>query len=496
MMEADSTAPSPSGAVVLRVWRRQVATLGWVASAALAGVLVGWFATTWIMPAAPHLPVAFEQQATLAAPVGNTIETITVEPLSAPEQPAAPHRIAGPAHAPAELAPLYFQLAANNNAAPGMSGEPHDGSDLSLQQQEPSKAPGHVRAGPPHRPAELYLLLTQRGDEPQATMVATATEPRRHPGPPHTMAEVVLLFGVLERERQANEPTVSLNTTWWLAPENSNAAPVTIPLPGERPVAPEAEVAITETGPERLPEPSRTALLQPSGVPMIAILIDDLGLNADRTERTAALPGPLTMAFIPYGEGLEAQTALAADRGHEIFLHLPMEPSDPAIDPGPHALLESLSPAQFARELAWNLDRFEGYVGVNNHMGSLLTRNAEAMAIVMAELHRRGLVFIDSVTTAESLAYDIAREQGIPAARRDIFLDHEPEREAVLAQLEKLETLALKQGFAIGIGHPHDATLAALADWLPRALERGVVLVPASRIIASRDLIVARHAGQ
>ena len=118
------------------------------------------------------------------------------------------------------------------------------------------------------------------------------------------------------------------------------------------------------------------------------------------------------------------------------------------------------------------------------------------MALVMAELHRRNLLFVDSVTSAGSVAYESALQNGIPAARRDIFIDNTPEVAAILGQLDRLEEVARNQGFAIGIGHPHDATIAALALWLPQLRARGFLLVPASRIIADRAMLLAQHQDQ
>ncbi|MBC6439409.1 MAG: divergent polysaccharide deacetylase family protein [Rhodospirillales bacterium] len=271
------------------------------------------------------------------------------------------------------------------------------------------------------------------------------------------------------------------------------------PAPQEKPDTPSfdnlAGLANTEYGPDMAyavevpPAPDGF-----EGRPMIAIMIDDLGLNRVRAERVAALPGPLTMAFIPYGGEVADLVQMAAQSGHEIFLHLPMEPLSANEDPGPHALLTGLDAYEFRERLTWNLERFDGYVGVNNHMGSRLTQDVLAMGMVMAELRGRGLVFVDSVTSAGSVAYATARQNGIPATRRDVFLDNMAERDAVLAQLARLEDVARRQGFALGIGHPHDATVQALAEWLPIAEQRGFVIVPATRIIEYNEWLLAQRA--
>ena len=595
----------------LRPLRRLAVPLGCVGLAAATGLFAGWLATSLVLPPAPD--VRAEAAATVDPAVGplSAELAISVEPLAAPAPVARRLFVSGPAHAPAELALFFFRFAALENAAPEpravLPGVPHGGAEeahawLAPPPQEqplahklpgPPHRPGEIylllsarapdekkgelarvlpgpphggseaallwlalaapepvvqqrHPGPPHRPGELYLLLAAQVPDsepfkeakvlpgaphtmPEVSLLLdrfiaqdarraawpvpgsrdpgrfahalpepAVTAALRHPGAPHTMPEVVLLYGALERQREAAVRQVEVLATWWLSGDGSNTALERLPLPQERPELPQAlqgepEVVITESGPVRPIDPSGPAPADLAGPPLIAILIDDLGLNAGRSARVAALPGPLTMAYIPYGEGLAEQVRLASASGHEIFLHLPMEPIDPTIDAGPHALLERLEPVAFAVELLWNLDRFSGYIGVNNHMGSLLTQDRRAMATVMDELHRRGLLFVDSVTSAGSVAYDSAVAAGIPAARRDVFLDNTPELAAVLAQLDHLEAVARSQGYAIGIGHPHDATIAALSLWLPQARARGVVLVPASRIIASRDLIVAQH---
>lgn len=463
MNQGQASIPQPRLAAVHRLVRRLVPPVCCVAGAALAGVLAGWLATSLLVSAAPTVgdPALRGEVALPAAP--QMEPTIAVEPLSPPEPPSATMILGGPAHGPSELAPLLARLAQGDPSAPA--------------------ATGTMLPGAPHRPAELYLLLMAQSASKNPDPV-----PASRPGRPHTMAEIVLLYGILEQRGETRVPEIAVRATWSLD-EASNPAP-------EPAAQPEADVAITESGPA-LPEESQVALEgDRAGPPMIAIMIDDLGLNTARSARVAALPAPLTMAFIPYGDNLEQQTRLAAASGHELFLHLPMEPIDPNTDPGPHALLESLDPQRLAGELSWNLDRFSGYVGVNNHMGSLLTQNREAMALVMAELRRRNLLFVDSVTSPGSVAYESALQSDLGAARRDIFIDNTPEVAAILGQLERLEEVARNQGSAIGIGHPHDATIAALAQWLPEMRARGFLLVPASRIIADRAMLLAQHEDQ
>jgi len=131
-----------------------------------------------------------------------------------------------------------------------------------------------------------------------------------------------------------------------------------------------------------------------------------------------------------------------------------------------------------------DVESVPGAVGVNNHEGSALTENREAMKFLMAELKTRNLFFLDSMTTAKSVAYATAIEFGMKAARRDVFLDNEGDNpEYIRGQLDELVEIARNHGKAIGIGHPHPATLSELRKWLAEADSQGIEIVPVSRLM-------------
>lgn len=229
--------------------------------------------------------------------------------------------------------------------------------------------------------------------------------------------------------------------------------------------------------------------------PMIAIVIDDLGLHRPNAKRTIALPGPLTLAFMSYAPRVSELTEAARARGHELMVHVPMEPRDLRNDPGKNPLLTSVSREENQRRLKWALSRFDGYVGINNHMGSAFTASAQGMADVMAELKARGLLFLDSKTAGNSVGTDMAREMNVPYAARNVFIDNDYKSPAAIRrQLAKLESAAKRQGYAVGIGHPHSTTIKVLADWLPELRARGFALVPVSAIVKHRIEVAA--AGQ
>ena len=211
-----------------------------------------------------------------------------------------------------------------------------------------------------------------------------------------------------------------------------------------------------------------------------------MGLDRPRSERAIALPGPLTLSFLAYARDLPQQTALAHREGHELMVHVPMEPMGRMLVADPNQLDVAMSREEVLTRLRWDLSRFEGYVGINNHMGSRFTADAPAMRPVLEELKARGLLFIDSRTTPSTAGAEIARELDVPHASRDVFLDYEVSIAAVEAQLAELERVAHRNGSAIAIGHPHDQTLEVLQHWLRELPQKGLALVPVSAIVRER----------
>lgn len=272
-------------------------------------------------------------------------------------------------------------------------------------------------------------------------------------------------------------------------PRASMPAPAPAPPPAAPVTSPSVamSVAAAKPAPRSAVEPpawERHALATPTGAarPRIVVVIDDMGVDRPRSTRAAALPGPLTLSWLPYARDLPEQTRAARARGHELMVHVPMEPNG-KLDPGPEPLTVKLSAAEIRRRLAEDLGAFEGYVGINNHMGSRFTADAAGMAEVMAMLGQRGLLFLDSRTTPQSKAPELAARHGVPLVARDVFLDHDMAAPAVDRQLAQVEAIARSNGIAIAIGHPHDATLKALARWLPTLEAKGFQLVPLSAAV-------------
>ena len=217
----------------------------------------------------------------------------------------------------------------------------------------------------------------------------------------------------------------------------------------------------------------------------IALIIDDLGNNRLTDARVVRLPGAVACAILPHTPHATRIAQEAHRLGKEVLLHLPMESLNKQ-EPGPGALDTSMFEQELSKMLDYNLTSVPHAVGINNHMGSSLMADASRMAVLMRAIHQRGsLFFIDSRTHASSVAVSAARTVGVPALSRDVFLDHEISPEAIDRQMQALIKLAQRRGHAVGIGHPHPHTLAALERWLPTLDKHGVQLVSLSSMLDS-----------
>lgn len=265
---------------------------------------------------------------------------------------------------------------------------------------------------------------------------------------------------------------------------------IEVPLPEANPfVQPGPEIPA-----EARPEEAHVATITPpstpekklphNGAPKIAIVIDDLGLDISGTKRAMKLPPYVTLSFMPYASRLREQTKEGRDAGHELLLHMPMEPIGHD-DPGPGALFVNLSSDEIRQRFQTALASFVGFDGVNNHMGSKFTAYAPGMEVVIDELQQRHLFFLDSRTSGKTVGETLARVHGLPTIGRDIFLDDDEATAAIREQMEQAERVARRKGIAVVIGHPHVATLEALETWLPDAEARGFVFVPLHDLISA-----------
>jgi polysaccharide deacetylase 2 family uncharacterized protein YibQ len=217
---------------------------------------------------------------------------------------------------------------------------------------------------------------------------------------------------------------------------------------------------------------------------LVAIVIDDLGQDVKQAREVLSLHDRITVAIMP-GLGNSGKIAALAKQGNrEMLIHLPMEYRGKNGKPATGMLRSDMTPMEFLAVVSEDVASVPGAVGINNHEGSALTENKEAMKFLMAELKARNLLFLDSLTSAKSVAYATAKEFGLKAAKRDVFLDNEADNPAsIRKQLDELADIARERGKAIGIGHPHPATISELRKWLAEADEQGIEIVPVSRLM-------------
>ncbi|OQY65978.1 MAG: hypothetical protein B6D46_12160 [Polyangiaceae bacterium UTPRO1] len=277
---------------------------------------------------------------------------------------------------------------------------------------------------------------------------------------------------------------------FWVRPRHLPPAPLTPPrmiAPGERvdaagkaraaagAVVPAPAVAGRDGRAEEPPRPHR---------PRIAVVIDDLGDSLETARKVLALEPAVTIAVIPFRTASTQVAAAAVAGGREVILHLPLEPgSATAMEGGSGFLRTSMEPPRLESQLESDLRAVPYIVGVNGHMGSRFTSDPRSMRTLLGALRARGLFFLDSRTSPESVAAEVAAGLQVPFAERDVFIDHDPSPAAIASALANAAKVAREAGQAIAIGHPHPSTLAALAAWLPEAARAGFDLVPVSALV-------------
>lgn len=268
-----------------------------------------------------------------------------------------------------------------------------------------------------------------------------------------------------------------------LAEQKEQKSPVTVApkIPAEKKASLPAEEY------HNVPPPTRRAgqeRLSPEQGPRVAIIVDDLGADLAMMQDLLDLQLNLTAAVLPNVPHARAVAELAHADGREVILHVPMEPRDyPAVDPGEQALMVDLSTAEVQDRLRNYLQTVPWVVGANNHMGSRFTESREGMRGVLQLLKEQGLFFVDSRTTAASVAIAEAEGMAIAHAERDLFLDNDINEEAIRRQIRKLISIAKEEGSAIGICHPHLETYTALKKEAPSFAAAGVKLVSVSTLL-------------
>jgi polysaccharide deacetylase 2 family uncharacterized protein YibQ len=332
---------------------------------------------------------------------------------------------------------------------------------------------------------------------PALPAVVSAQGPRSYDGPDAPAS------------KQAPAPTPAQPAAAPLPAANPNTKTVTIidgstgkrqevPISGSRDIRAPLEQRLLETSrhgaiPRIAPDGARSAELYARAAaplqgkkdgPRVAIVISGLGVSANVTRQAVEkLPGPVTLGFTPYGTDVEGMVTSARAAGHEVLLQAPMEPFDyPDNDPGPQTLLTTLSLDQNTDRLHWLMSRFQGYVGIANYMGARFTSTEAALAPVLKEVSRRGLIYVDDGSSPRSLAGQIAGANNLPFARAEILLDAVTTTAHIDRALARLEALAREHGSAVGMASALPASIERIAQWAKAAEGRGIVLVPITAV--------------
>ena len=221
----------------------------------------------------------------------------------------------------------------------------------------------------------------------------------------------------------------------------------------------------------------------------VALVIGGMGLSQTGTQAAInALPPEVTLGFASAGNSLSRWMQTARQKGHEIVMQVPMEPFDyPAVDPGRNPLTVEAGPEENIDDLHWALSRTTNYTGIMNYMGGRFVTEREAMAPVMQDLGKRGLMYLDDGSSARSVASELALGSGVPFAAADTMIDGVRERGDILKKLDQLEATARAKGSAIGIGSAFDLTVETVTSWVAEAKKRGIEIVPVSALASDPE---------
>lgn len=221
--------------------------------------------------------------------------------------------------------------------------------------------------------------------------------------------------------------------------------------------------------------------------PRISLIIDDIGYRLHDDRRAIALPGPISYAILPHTPHASRMAQLAYSLDKDVLVHLPMEARESNHLLGPGALMQAMGHADFTATVRKDIESVPYAIGISNHMGSLLTSDQRAMHWLMQTIKPTGLFYMDSLTTAGSVAAETAYRHQVEYLRRDVFLDNAADAASISHQFARLLEIAREKGAAIGIGHPHPQTIEILARLLPRLEQEDIQLVSIREILETRS---------
>ena len=217
--------------------------------------------------------------------------------------------------------------------------------------------------------------------------------------------------------------------------------------------------------------------------PKVAFIIDDLGYETEVAKKMMELEFPIALSILPFLQYSEFIAEEGRKNNREIMLHLPMEPNNSDADPGPGVIKSYMSEEEIRQAVRDCILNFPHVIGVNNHMGSKITEDREIMEIILEEIREYNLFFIDSITTKDSIAYEVAQEMKIKSAVRSVFLDNENDMKYIKRQMLEVQETALREGEVIAIGHSRINTFYVLKRMVPELIKAGIEVVPVSELV-------------
>jgi hypothetical protein len=217
--------------------------------------------------------------------------------------------------------------------------------------------------------------------------------------------------------------------------------------------------------------------------PKVAFIIDDLGYETGVAKKIMELEFPVALSILPFLRYSEFIAEEGKKNNQEIMLHLPMESNNSSTNSGPGAIKFYMSEEETRQAVRDCILDFPYIIGANNHMGSKITEDRKIMEIILEEIKEYNLFFIDSITTKDSIAYEVAQEMKIKSAARSVFLDNENDMEYIKGQMLEVQETALKEGVVIAIGHSRINTFYVLKRMVPELIKAGIEVVPVSELV-------------
>lgn len=256
--------------------------------------------------------------------------------------------------------------------------------------------------------------------------------------------------------------------------------------PGNTPDSGESvpfEAPVTSSGVHQNPDGSSAGRVDKPSPPMLAIIVDDLGYGRSGTSTLLELPYKLNLSVLPDLSLTATDYERAVRSGHQVMLHLPMQPTDDSISPGDKAITVGMSDEEIRTTIDGFLEQVPGVRAVNNHMGSRATADESVMRTVIQFLKDREIQWVDSSTTSESMGPSVARSLGMPVIVNNMFLDWEITREYIEGRLLAAAQRARTRGYAVVIGHVSTVFAQTLAEVLPAIVDSGVTLVTIDELV-------------